>query len=56
MNVSRAIHHTTVGAVSLIAGPALMSIGDLLHPAETHVAPGIAFARALLRRPVVATT
>ena len=30
-------YHTTVGAASLVVGPALMSIGDLMHPAETWV-------------------
>ena len=30
-------YHTTVGAASLVIGPALMSVGDLIHPAETWV-------------------
>ncbi len=38
MDVSHARYRTTAGAASLIVGPALMSAGDLLHPAETHVA------------------
>ena len=31
-------YHTTVGAASLVVAPALMSIGDLIHPAESWVA------------------
>jgi hypothetical protein len=31
-------YHTTIGAASLVVGPALMSAGDLIHPAETWVA------------------
>ena len=30
-------YRTVIGATSLIVGPALMSIGDLFHPAETWV-------------------
>jgi hypothetical protein len=33
-------YRTVIGATSLIVGPALMSVGDLFHPAETHAAPG----------------
>ena len=29
-------YQTIIGATSLIVGPALMSIGDLFHPAETY--------------------
>ena len=28
-------HHTRIGPASLILGPALMSVGDLLHPRES---------------------
>jgi hypothetical protein len=28
-------YHTLIGAASLIVGPALMSVGDLFHPAES---------------------
>jgi len=31
-------YRTVIGATSLIVGPALMSVGDLLHPPETWVA------------------
>jgi hypothetical protein len=31
-------YRTVIGATSLIVGPALMSVGDLFHPAETHAA------------------
>ena len=38
MNSALPRYHTTVGAVSLVVGPAFMSIGDLIHPAESWVA------------------
>lgn len=34
MDTARHGYRTVIGATSLIVGPALMSIGDLLHPAE----------------------
>lgn len=34
MDTARHGHRTVIGAASLVVGPALMSIGDLLHPAE----------------------
>jgi hypothetical protein len=38
MDGAPAGYRTVIGATSLIVGPALMSVGDLFHPAETHVA------------------
>jgi hypothetical protein len=35
MDAARPGYRTVIGATSLIVGPALMSIGDLFHPAET---------------------
>jgi hypothetical protein len=35
MNATPRRFHTFIGAASLIAGPALMSAGDLLHPPES---------------------
>ena len=35
MNTASARYRTLTGAASLVVGPALMSIGDLLHPAES---------------------
>lgn len=35
MNTSPPRYQTVIGAVSLVLGPALMSIGDLIHPAES---------------------
>lgn len=35
MNTSFPRYRTVIGAASLIIGPALMSFGDLLHPAES---------------------
>lgn len=35
MDASSPRYRTTLGAVSLIVGPALMSVGDLFHPAES---------------------
>ena len=32
-------YRTAIGAASLIVGPAMMSVGDLIHPAETWNAP-----------------
>jgi len=37
--VASAPQHQRIGVASLIVGPALMSIGDLLHPAETWDGP-----------------
>jgi len=34
MDAAPSRYRTTIGATSLIVGPALMSIGDLFHPAE----------------------
>jgi len=35
MDASSPRHGTIIGATSLIVGPALMSVGDLFHPAES---------------------
>jgi hypothetical protein len=35
MNATPRRYHTVVGAASLIVGPTLMSVGDLLHPPES---------------------
>jgi hypothetical protein len=35
MNTTPRQFHTVIGAASLIVGPALMSVGDLLHPPES---------------------
>ena len=35
MNATPRQYHTVVGAVSLIVGPTLMSVGDLFHPPES---------------------
>jgi hypothetical protein len=37
MDVAPLGYRTVIGATSLIVGPALMSVGDLFHPAETWV-------------------
>ena len=38
MDASPSRYRTVIGATSLIVGPALMSIGDLFHPAESWAA------------------
>lgn len=38
MDATLPLYRTRVGAASLVVGPALMSTGDLLHPAESWVA------------------
>ena len=35
MNTTPRRFHTVIGAASLVVGPALMSVGDLLHPPES---------------------
>jgi hypothetical protein len=35
MNATPQRYHTLIGATSLIVGPTLMSVGDLLHPPES---------------------
>jgi hypothetical protein len=35
MNATPRRYHTVIGAASLIAGPTLMSVGDLFHPPES---------------------
>ena len=35
MNATPRRYHTLIGAASLIVGPTLMSVGDLLHPPES---------------------
>jgi len=35
MNATPRRYHSLVGAASLVVGPTLMSVGDLLHPAES---------------------
>jgi len=54
MNASRR-YHTTIGPASLILGPAMMSVGDLLHPKESwDSAAQIAFIAAAPARWYVA--
>jgi hypothetical protein len=38
MDAASPRYQTVIGAASLVVGPALMSVGDLFHPAETNVA------------------
>ena len=39
MTEARGGYRTVIGAASLVVGPALMSIGDLMHPPETMDVP-----------------